>query len=200
LNALYYSDQTLDYLIKKLEKENLMDNTLLFLFADHGEAFFQHPRNTLHALYLYEENVHVPFLIYNQHFFKKPVTYQGISRHVDIVPTLLDILGIPQVPEYQGVPLLSAHGKQLALLHTHWADDYLGVRDDRWKYIIRMKDQREELYDLSLDKEEKNNLIKEYPGKRYQFQQYVLKAREFKKQFFNKINVLPIKGKKSPTN
>ena len=157
-NAVHYADFVLGYLVNGLEKRGLMENTLLFIFADHGEAFFQHSGNYLHALYIYEENVHVPFIIYNKELFPERYDYPGISRHIDIVPTVLDALGISSDAEYEGISLLSAHKQQLAHFHTQWTKDFIGLRDGPWKYILRMTDQREELYNLNKDPGEKKNL------------------------------------------
>jgi len=81
--------------------------------------------------------VHVPFLIYNKELFDAPEYFEGITRHIDVLPTILDILGIPQRPEQEGVPVLSEHAEQMAVLHTSWKDDYMGIVDQQWKYIRR---------------------------------------------------------------
>ena len=126
LNSLHYADASLGMIVDELEKAHCLDNTLIFLFADHGEAFYQHPMNYNHPLFLYNENVHVPFLIFSTELFDEPVYYDGYTRHIDILPTVLDILGLPSRPEQEGVSVLSDHVEQLALLHTSWKDDYMG--------------------------------------------------------------------------
>ena len=62
-NALYYSDYVLGEYIKAFEEAGLADDTIFIVFADHGEAFGQHRGNYNHPFFVYEENVHVPFLI-----------------------------------------------------------------------------------------------------------------------------------------
>jgi lipoteichoic acid synthase len=187
LNSLHYADATLGMLIDELEKEGLMRNTLLFLFADHGEAFYQHRMNYNHPLYLYEENVHIPFLIYSRQLFRSPRYFEGITRHIDILPTILDLLGIPRLPEEEGVPIFAAHGEQLALLHTSWRQDFMGVVDGNWKYICRTSDRLEELYDLSKDPDEKNNIASRHRDivERYRF--YVHRARFYKSEYYGRV-------------
>jgi arylsulfatase A-like enzyme len=158
LNSLHYCDAILGELIDRLEAEGLMDDTLFFLFSDHGEAFYQHSQNYNHPLFIYEENTRLPLLIYNKKFFPATMRYQGVSSHVDILPTILDILGIGNEGPMEGLSLFSRHRQQMALLKTTWKDDLVGVRDGRWKYIRRVRDCWEELYDLTADPEEKNNL------------------------------------------
>ena len=158
VDSLHYADAVLGALVDRLEEEGLMENTLLFLVADHGEAFYQHRQNYNHPFFIYQENVHVPFLIYNRNLFRVQHRFMGVSRHVDILPTILDLLGLPSGDAHQGVPLFGRRREQMALLHTAWRDHYLGVRDGRWKYIIRKRDGFEELYDLNADPRESVNL------------------------------------------
>ena len=158
LNSLHYADAILGEIVDRLEAEGLLESTLLFLFSDHGEAFYQHRQNYNHPLFLYEENVRVPFIIYSKKFFPEPLRYRGISRHIDILPTMLDILSIENDRPMEGVALFSRHARQMAVLQTTWKDNMYSVRDGKWKYILRTKDSWEELYDIEKDPDEKNNL------------------------------------------
>lgn len=187
LNSLYYSDVSLGMIIDELERHNLMENTLLFLFADHGEAFYQHRMNYNHPLFIYNENVHVPFLIYNKKLFPSPEYFDGITRHIDILPTILDILGMARSPEQEGLSILSGRREQLALLHTSWKDDFMGVVDQRWKYIRKTADGIEELYDLWDDPEEKNNIAARHGDVATRYRGFVLKARSYKDEYFRRI-------------
>ncbi|MBN2079621.1 MAG: sulfatase-like hydrolase/transferase [Spirochaetes bacterium] len=187
LNSLHYADHSLGKLIDELESRGLMEDTLLFLFADHGEAFYQHRMNYNHPLFLYEENVHVPFLVYNRKLFPGPVHYRGITRHIDILPTVLDMLGIPRDPRQEGLSIFAAGENQMALLHTSWKDDYLGIADGRWKYICRMKDMLEELYDMERDPLEKNNIANSRPEITARYREVVLNAREHMKEYYRRI-------------
>ena len=187
LNSMHYADYCLGELIDTLEKEGLMENTILFLFADHGEAFYQHPQNYNHPFFLYEENVHVPFLIYSREFFPEPVVYDGMSTHVDMAVTLLDILGIKKDDKHEGKSILAAHMEKLAFLHTYWKDDYTGVRDGKWKYIRRMDNGMEELYNLETDPDEMKNIKDAHPDLTEKFRSFVLKGRDYQINFYEKM-------------
>ena len=187
LNSLHYADVSLGMLIDELERGNLMDDTLLFLFADHGEAFYQHKMNYNHPLFIYNENVHVPFKIYNKKLFRKPEYFDGVTRHIDILPTILDILGVKPSPEQEGIPVLSRHREQLALLHTSWKDDYMGIADGKWKYICRTKDMLEELYDLEDDPGETNNIAAKQPEVTERYRRFVMKARSHKSEYYKRL-------------
>jgi len=170
-----------------LEKNNLLKNTVVFVFADHGEAFYQHSGNYLHSLFVYEENVHVPFAILNPQIFSKGIRYDGISRMVDIAPTALDILGIKPPKHYQGISLLSAHREQYALLHAQWADDIIGIIDGQTKYTYRVNDSFEELFNIKEDPYEKNNLANEDRTTANKYRSLVLKGRHASQNFYRAV-------------
>lgn len=188
VNSLHYADAVLGMLIDKMKAGGLLENTLLFVFADHGEAFYQHRGNYLHSLFLYEENVRVPFLLYTPGAFegpnRTPVRYNGVSRHIDILPTLLDILDLPRDKNHVGISLFRPHRPQVALLHTFWSDQYIALRDGPWKFIYKPATGRQELFDLRDDPEEKENLATQRPLLSRQFRDYLLRAQEYKKDHY----------------
>jgi arylsulfatase A-like enzyme len=186
LNGLHYADATLGELVKALENANALDDTLLCIFADHGEAFYQHAGNYLHALQLYEENVAVPFIIYNRRLFTEKKVYPGISRHIDIAPTALDIVGIKAPPSFMGVSLVRAHRPNLAYFHTDWENDISAVRDGNWKFIYRATEAREELYDLATDPDEKKDLITKRFDIAAKLRPETMKARQTQRDWYMK--------------
>jgi len=188
INSLRSADECISELINQLEKNKLLENTIVFIFADHGEAFYQHKGNYLHSLFLYEENTHVPFMIYNKRLFPEKISYNGISRHIDIVPTMLDFIGVKPEPEYEGISLIRPHQQQLAYSHTDWNHEFLSLRDGDWKYIIRSDNKSEELYNIKTDPVEKNNVADSHRELTAKFRKYAVKAREHQVYYFRKIN------------
>jgi arylsulfatase A-like enzyme len=174
-------------LVDELEKTDQIDNTLLFVIADHGEAFYQHAKNYIHALFLYEENVAIPFMIYNKKIFKETVRYKGFTRHVDVLPTVKDILGLKPAKTEEGISMFASRREQLVLLHTNWKDDFLGVRDGDWKYIYRVWDGFEELYNIKNDPDEKKNIAAERQDISSMYKKYLLNARRYKIQYYKKV-------------
>lgn len=184
LNSLHYSDMVLAETIDAYKKAGLMKDTLFFIFADHGEAFGQHKKNYNHPFYIYEENVHVPFMIYNPELIKSKIVINDISRHIDIMPTVLDFIGI-KLPDFaEGKSLLDSYPSQFAALHTSWRNNLTGLRDGNYKYIFNQMTQKEELYNLLTDKAEKVNLVKQKPALARKFKNKLKDLELHQKQFF----------------
>jgi phosphoglycerol transferase MdoB-like AlkP superfamily enzyme len=164
LNSLHYADAAMGMIVDAFEERGLMENTVFVMVADHGEAFRQHKGNYNHPLFIYEENVHVPAIFYSKALFPEGRALSSITRHVDILPSILDLVGIRDGAKREGTSIFSPSMEKLAILHTSWTDELMGIRDAKWKYIVRMKDAREELYDLEADPFEKTNLAEEEPS------------------------------------
>ncbi len=187
LNSLHYADAVLGMLVDRMEREGLMDNTLFFLVADHGEAFYQHRQNYNHPFFLYEENVRVPFLVYNRKIIRETFFYRGVSRHVDIAPTVLDVLGLPVEPAMHGSSILAGGREKMAFLHTSWKDDYRAVRDGMWKYILRTKDSSEELYNLETDPGEAVNLAAANPKICGRYRSAISRSMKFREEYYGDL-------------
>ena len=186
INSLHYADASLGHLVDALESENLMDDTIFILVADHGEAFYEHRGNYNHVFFIYEENVHVPLVIYSPSLIRTPLEIKSVTRHIDILPTILDLVGINS-PQPMGVSMLSRHREQMALLHTNWKQNLIGVRDGQWKYIRRIQDSFQELYDLETDPDESNNIAEFNPDVTGRYYEFTDMARNRNIAFYNKL-------------
>jgi arylsulfatase A-like enzyme len=161
-NALHHADVAVGMLLDGLRARGLDQNTLLVLHGDHGQAFGQHPGNFAHTLFIYEENVHVPFLIAAPGFVRDEVRVPQVASLIDTAPTVLDLLGLPSPEAYQGQSLLEDKPR-MALFFTDYSLALLGLRDDRWKFIDEVETGRPKLFDLDGDPEEKHDLSAQYP-------------------------------------
>ena len=157
LNALHYGDDSLGELIRGLEQRRLARNTLFVVYGDHGEAFGQHAGNAGHTLFIYEENVHVPYVIAAPGLISDPIAIRRAASLIDTAPTILDLIGLPIPPEFQGASLLDPH-TQMAFFFTDYSLGLLGLVDACWKYIYETNSGRSKLYELCHDPEETRDL------------------------------------------
>lgn len=183
-----YTDSQIGKLFYALQRMDLMNNTLIVITSDHGEGLGQHGL-LQHTFYIYEEAVCVPLLFYwPGHILKGQVVDTPVAL-VDIVPTILDLVGIEEDDFLvHGQSLASSlrgksklDPKRAIYLHRrHFSEAYFpsvlgnqlytngekfGVRIGNWKYIESKKENLRELFDLKNDPKELRNLYDTYPKK-----------------------------------
>jgi glucan phosphoethanolaminetransferase (alkaline phosphatase superfamily) len=173
-NALHYADAALGQLLDGLRRRGLYDNTLFLIFGDHGEAFGEHDGNYGHTLFLYEENLRVPYLIAAPGAIREPVRVGRVASLVDTAPTVLDLLGLPAPPSYQGRSLLEGQSR-MALFCTDYTLGLLGLRDGRWKLIHELESGRSQLFDLGADAGERHDLSGQFPERAAAYREHLLR-------------------------
>jgi hypothetical protein len=173
-NALHYGDAALGQLLRGLRERGLERNTLFVLCGDHGEAFGEHPGNFGHTLALYEENVRVPYVIAAPGLIAEPVRVRRVASLIDTAPTVLDLLGLPIPPAYQGRSLLDARSG-MALFCTDYTLGLLGLRDGRWKLIHELESGRSRLYDLEDDPGEKRDVSALFPERAEAYREHLVR-------------------------
>lgn len=107
LRILYEAEiRTLDSRMEEnwgvMDDAGWLDDTLVVIWNDHGEQFFEHGHNT-HAYNLYGEENDAFIWFWSKNIV--PGTYDGPVSAIDIVPTLLDLYEIPMPPEVTGYPI-----------------------------------------------------------------------------------------------
>ena len=156
-NQLAYIDIQLGRLYDHLVKVGFFENGFLVITGDHGEAFSQHPGNVIHGADVYEENLRVPLLIVNPRRIQSFVC-RTPGSHVDLAPTLLDLVGVSPDSGMEGVSLLSDEGPAMVFLITTLDAVSFGLVDGPYKYIYRVLEERSELYRLDDDPGELDDL------------------------------------------
>ena len=165
--AVAFTDAQVGRVFDFLDQRALADNTIVIVTSDHGEGLGEHGEET-HGFFIYESSMRVPLIV------RVPgVTPRRVSqpvRSVDIMPTVLDLIGAEVPPALAGVslwPLLSGETREMALegygeamypLHHYGWSELTALRSDRYKLISAPKP---ELYDLERDPHEVTNLFDE---------------------------------------
>jgi len=165
--TLKYADEVLKTLWDALEKRGLLKDTLIYIVGDHGQAFGRrHKKNFTHRNFLYEENVR-SFLLRIDAAQDVEKVFDRPGSIGDVMPTILaDAAHIDISDETIGQDLFSQdYQPRMHFFHKHQIPPQWGVRDGKWKFISRQIDtDHAELYDLSTDEAERNNLAGPIPG------------------------------------
>jgi arylsulfatase A-like enzyme len=163
LNVVHETDKDLGRLFAALRERGIADDTLVVVTGDHGEAFADPHDQQGHGFTVYEEEVHVPFMIWNPRLFPEGGRPTQLGGHVDLNPTVADLLGVPIPDEWQGYSLFASERPDRTFFVASVDDYFFGVREGRWKYIFESS-EGESLFDLSSDPTEQHNLITAEPA------------------------------------
>ncbi|MBN2530225.1 MAG: sulfatase-like hydrolase/transferase [Deltaproteobacteria bacterium] len=87
-----YMDDWLGYFFDELKKKDKWENTMVVLVGDHGEGFGEHGENT-HGMFIYRSTTHVPLIIKFPHNRFAGKRIGAKVSQVDILPTVLEVLG-----------------------------------------------------------------------------------------------------------
>jgi N-sulfoglucosamine sulfohydrolase len=137
-------DQGVGAVLDALEETGLADDTLVFLTTDHGLAF-PGAKATL-----YDRGLGVMLIMRGPGGFAGGKVIDAQVTHLDLFPTLCEIVGVPRQPWLQGESLLTLLDDPAAELHDQifagatWHAAYepqRAVRTRRWKYIRRFDDR-----------------------------------------------------------
>ncbi|HEX8986033.1 MAG TPA: sulfatase [Bryobacteraceae bacterium] len=158
--ALNYLDAELGKLVARLKQTGLYDNTLLVITSDHGEAMGN--RSIVgHGLSVYQDEVHIPLLIKLPRGHKvipEGTRVRGPVSSVDLLPTVLDTLGLSSIAGLDGRSLLARQGdasrtifaESFPLYYLKTTRVERAVFSDSLK-LIRSTQGKRELYDLARD-------------------------------------------------
>jgi phosphoglycerol transferase MdoB-like AlkP superfamily enzyme len=158
LNAVNHSDMVLGKIIEELKAKGLFESTLVVVVGDHGEAFGEHDQIT-HASKIYEENLHIPFILINPAF--KGERRSCIGGMADVAPTIMNVIGVEPAEEWQGQSLFVTSHNKRTYFFCPWSDHLFGYREGNKKYIYNATKDITEIYDLEKDPNETKNLANE---------------------------------------
>jgi lipoteichoic acid synthase len=139
------------------DEMKLSDDTLVVITGAHGEAFGEHGQY-VHNFTVYDEEVRVPLLLINKQIFHREFHVKELGRQIDIVPTMLALLGYNEPSSWQGRSLLGGTGADRAYLFSGNAEFIFGLVERNFKYIYNSDRSGAELYDLATDSTEAHDL------------------------------------------
>ena len=168
VGEIAFADAQIGRVLAYLDARGLTDRTIVVVIGDHGESLSEHDEAT-HGFFVYESTVHVPLIVrapFSGTLGGRHVT--DVVRSVDVMPTVLELLGIAAPKDIEGVSvagLMTGAVKELGLetysealypLHHFGWSDLRAMRTGRYKLIAA---PRPELYDLQDDPGELHDLF-----------------------------------------
>jgi choline-sulfatase len=158
-----YADSALGHFLAYLKKLGWYEEALIVVVGDHGEGLGEHHEDT-HGIFLYDSTTHVPLLVKLPNNREAGKQVEAQVRTTDIMPTILELLGLPMPKKLDGASLSTFFvGTEMTSRTVLGQTDYpLGfgwaslrsVRKEGFKFIEAPKP---ELYDLRSDSGELRN-------------------------------------------
>jgi arylsulfatase A-like enzyme/Tfp pilus assembly protein PilF len=172
LGEVAAADAALEPLLGPLLAAGAAARTLVVLTADHGESLGEHGERT-HGIFAYEGTLRVPLILYAPRLLRPRVAAVR-AQHVDLMPTVLDALGLAAPAGLSGRSLLAAAGgarspdagayfEALSGQTTRGWAPLFGLVRGGWKYVDL---PLPELFDLARDPREEKNLAAARPRER----------------------------------
>jgi arylsulfatase A-like enzyme len=162
--AIAYVDYQIGLLLEALDDFGVAQRTLVVLTSDHGEEFLEHGL-LLHDQN-YEEVARVPLILRFPDRDHAGNQVANLVSTLDILPTLLDAVRAPSLPQAMGLsllPLVSSPSAGRFERPVHIASGREKLRTRNWSMLAESS-RPAELYSLADDPTEKVNLIAEYPN------------------------------------
>ncbi len=163
LNSIRLQDIFLESLFDHYKDLDLYDDTVFVILADHGEGFGEHGIYT-HGNIPYEEGLKIPMIVHDPQRFENGERVEAPVNQLDTLPTIADLLGYEiDGGAYQGSSILSPQlPEDRSLKFSCWAaEECLVSLQGTEKYIYFYDNRPDQLFDLSEDPLEQNDLAAE---------------------------------------
>ena len=174
-----FTDSLVGRLLNWLDESALADDTLLVLIGDHGESLGRH-REGAHGFFIYDASMQVPFLLrapYRQ--MGRGLRIPAQVRGIDLMPTVLGLVGVPVPEPVQGVSLAPlADGSESDLGLWAYSESLYPRNHYGWSPLRSLRNgllhfisaPRPELFEVLDDPGEARNLAPDRPGQARQLQ------------------------------
>lgn len=159
-------DEVISKIFTVLQKKGYLQNSVVVIVGDHGEAFGEHGAYG-HLNMIYEEALRIPLLIYDS--TSPPLYPSRYATQLDVAPTIVHRLGLPIPSSWQGRSLLQPAPHTRVTIHqtvsrtptfaVRYSVDKLIYKLITNKFMPTEFDHSDELYELNNDPRELENII-----------------------------------------
>jgi choline-sulfatase len=168
-------DQQILEVLNALDKTPFCDDTIVLRLSDHGDMAMSHGLQRQKMFNMYEETLHVPFIVSNPNLFPEPQETDALVSLIDVLPTLANLAGVPDLDRwvFKGrdlTPILENPRAEVQnVLHFTYEDLYFYVSaashiraivEKRWKYAVYYDVHTDEpfeyeMYDLAVPRDQR---------------------------------------------
>ena len=172
LLTIYGVDRVVGRILKELEEQSGLENTVIFYASDNGYFFGEHGLGG--KWYGYEPSIRVPLIMADFRAQPLGLRTRALALNIDVAPTIISFAGLPAPARMQGSDLRQLLDPERA---SRWRSEFFyehlldhpqipkteGLVGTRLKYMryFRDADSFEQVFDLETDPEELKNLVKE---------------------------------------
>ncbi len=186
-NKLFNNAETyLNSIMTKIEDLGFLENSIIMILSDHGTSLGEKIGERAYGAFCYDYTMKTFAYLYNPDINPKIISSQ--VRHIDFMPTILEMLDIPINTSFEKLdgkslmPLIkgqnmseefafSETGNPLNDKEPPKIPNTKSIRNSKWKLIHNEHNDTKELYDLENDPSEENNLI----GKNFEIEKELSK-------------------------
>lgn len=163
-----YLDDQMMRVLDALKDTGQYDDTIIIFTSDHGDMLCEHGMIYKHTFNGFDTLMKVPMFMQWPNGLPKGEVYDGLSSHVDIVPTFLDLAGVKATTKFDGksfAPSLRSERKARSEVFVDVMNHGYMVRQGPWKFVLNVscwngvkEHKLDELFNLDDDPKEMMNL------------------------------------------
>ncbi len=167
---IVYNDAQLGKLVEALEASGVHDDTLLVVISDHGEELWDHDTHGHGHRNVHRELTRIPFVLHWPAGLPAGTRVDGLVRGIDVLPTLVDLAGLPPVEGASGRSVSAAIDSSVDVPQTYVLVDrakelvdVAGARSTEMLYVSDPRGQRTGLFNWIEDPAERIDVRAEVP-------------------------------------
>ncbi len=160
-NGVLQMDDVISKLLGTLKVKGYLENTLVIITGDHGEALGEHGEYS-HAKGVREAMIKIPMVMLSYGYLPpKLATSRKVTSQIDIAPTVLNEFQMPKPENWKGVALQEEIQPRLSYFQQGSSIGLIDARDSAavWKYWLETRSGEEFAFNLINDASESNNLV-----------------------------------------
>ena len=179
INAIHYQDFLIGKLIDFLDNTSRLHNTIIIVTADHGTVFnsLTADHKSLSPYILDRSSINVPFYLYFPSSNSVKINPEIIGSHIDIFPTILDLVGIELTTAVQGRSIFDPKiSNRVSFVYNDYNHDIVVALSQKW-FLLKDIDQSTAILSTNLHFdvnycENQNATCSFFLNKLHEFQQF----------------------------